>query len=89
MNKFFNKTFAMILKTGSPWRVNVLEKADGLTEFVMDSSRQEAGDVMMIRGDPVRHVRFGKNAVFEINAPGFTREAVDVSVLSKSFKAQY
>lgn len=70
---------------GSPWRVNVSEKADGLTETIMDSSRQqqESSDVMMIRGDPVRHVRFGKNAVFEINAPGFTREAVDVSVLSK------
>lgn len=31
----------------------------------------------------LKHVRFGKNAVFEINAPGFSREAVDVSVLSK------
>lgn len=48
------------------------------------SRQPESSDLIMIRGDPVRHVRFGKNAVFEINAPGFTREAVDVSVLSKS-----
>ncbi|XP_035712922.1 filamin-A isoform X3 [Folsomia candida] len=73
---------------GSPWRVDVYEKkGDALIdEGTMEARHTESGDLMLIRGDSVKHVRFGKNAVFEINAPGFSREAVDVSVLSPSRK---
>ena len=45
---------------------------------------ESTGEYLMIRGESVRHVRFGKNATFEISAPGFNREAIDVTVLSKS-----
>jgi len=40
-------------------------------------------EYLLIRGDPVRHIRFGRNARFEISAPGFNREAIDVTVLGR------
>ena len=46
-------------------------------------NNDSSGEYMMIKGDPVSHTRFGKNASIEISAPGFNREAVDVTVLSK------
>lgn len=70
---------------GSPWRVNVVENNEAGQMGVTPEPRQSDanGDYLMIKGDPVRHVRFGKNANFEISAPGFTREAVDITVLSE------
>ncbi len=65
-----------------------MEKSNGVMNPPSDmrpTTVDAAGEYMMIKGDPVRHVRFGKNASIEISAPGFTREAVDVTVLSKFF----
>jgi hypothetical protein len=61
--------------------VDVSDKEGLISESIMETRHNESSELMMIRGDSVKHVRFGKNAVFEINAPGFSREAVDVSVL--------
>ena len=60
-----------------------MENANGVMDSPFDSRNNDSsGEYMMIKGDPVRHVRFGRNASIEISAPGFSREAVDVTVLS-------
>jgi hypothetical protein len=63
-----------------------MDSGDVPPQMGLHSESREAessGEYLMIRGEPVRHVRFGTNANFEISAPGFNREAIDVTVLSK------
>jgi len=64
-----------------------MERSESVLEASLETRQKENDDPIAIKGESVRHVRYGKNSRFEINARGFNRDAIEATVLSKCIKS--